>query len=71
MILLAWLIFQQNIILHDSKIIFTVKANDENFGIDGNGSYSLKDSTHKPLTNNNAFGSCKSGHTKFFFGNFV
>ena len=31
------------------KVIFNVKANDENFVMDANGSYNIKDSTGKPL----------------------
>lgn len=52
----------------DSKIIFTVKANDENFGFDGNGSYSLKDSTHKPLTTTMRLVHAKVGILNSFLG---
>ncbi|HEY2727287.1 MAG TPA: translocation/assembly module TamB domain-containing protein, partial [Parafilimonas sp.] len=52
----------------DGRIIYNVKANDENFVMNANGSYNTKDSTQNPLETSIALDHAKVGILNSFLG---
>ena len=55
----------------NGKIVFNVKANDENFVMNADGSYNLKDSTNTPLQTNIKLDHAKIGILNTFLGTFI
>ncbi len=53
----------------DGRIVFNIKANDQNFVMDANGSYNLKDSTQTPLQTSIKLDHAKIGILNTFLGN--